>query len=572
MRRAILAGRNVLGFDGELLLSIIPTVIRQFSGVYTELAEKNDIVLRYASIEEKQFRRTLDDGAGRLESLLDGLAPGSKLSGDDAFTLFATYGFPLELTIESAAEHNIDVDKARFTELIEEHAKISHGGRVREVMQVNEVVRVLRDMSYKPTEFTGYDEISTKAKVLAIFSGSHSVTEASEGQSVRIVLDKTPFYAESGGQVGDTGSISGDGFEASVSDTQKDSGYFFHDVEVTAGVVKIFDHVSAKIDEKRRFAIRQNHTSTHLLHKALQSVLGSHVQQRGSLVSADKLRFDFSHDQALTEAESRKVEEYVNDLILRDLPVGTLVKPIDEAREMGAMMLFGEKYGDTVRVVQVGSESLEFCGGTHLSHTSQAGSFKLLSEGSSQAGVRRIEALTGRSALAFRTEQERILSTVAAHLKTAPGSVLATVEKLQSDLKAAEKELHELKRTAAGSLAETLAASAKDASGFKYVAVVIDEEMDGGALRELADNLLDRLKEGVVALGAKSGDRASLAVKASKSVLENKNINAGSIIKAAAQVVGGGGGGKPNFAQAGGKDPSKLADAIALAEELILKA
>ncbi|MDR3707144.1 MAG: alanine--tRNA ligase [Capsulimonadaceae bacterium] len=569
MRRAILAGRNILGYDGELLVNVIPTIVEQYAQYYPELVAKNDIILRYASIEERQFRRTLDAGTQRLEALLSDIPKGGNVSGEDAFTLFATFGFPLEMTVELASEYGVGVDRERFEVLLEEHARVSHGGREREVMLVNAVVPKLRDAHVPESQFVGYDSESADSRISAIIVGNDLVKSASEGQTVRIVLNRTPFYAESGGQVGDLGRLAGEGFEATVSDTRKEGGFYFHEAEIVAGSLSVGDAVTAHVDSIRRQAIRRNHSSTHLLHKALQLVLGDHVQQRGSLVGPDKLRFDFSHDKALTADELRQVEALVNEKILSDLPVDTLVKPIDEAREMGAMMLFGEKYGATVRVVRVGDYSIEFCGGTHLSRTSQAGIFKITSEGSSQAGVRRIEAVTGEQALLKTLDQERILQEVSGLLKTPPALLATAVEKLQADLRSREKELSALQKAASGGLASELATSALDIGGFKLVAKSLGESADADSLRSLADDILDRLKSGVVVLAGSAGGRVALAVKVSKNLIDDKGLNAGQIVKAAAAACGGGGGGRPDFAQAGGKDPARIVDALAAAETLI---
>lgn len=355
---------------------------------------------------------------------------------------------------------------------------------------------------------------------------------------------------------------------AEVSDTQKDSGYWFHTATLTAGELRVGERLDAQIDAGRRASIQRNHTTTHLLHKALQEVLGSHVQQRGSLVAPDRLRFDFAHDKSLTGNETRMVEGLVNEKILEDIPVQTFEKPIAEAQEMGAMMLFGEKYGDVVRVVQAGEYSMEFCGGTHLAHTSQAGLFKIVSEGSSQAGVRRIEAVTGKAALLKTLDQERLLAEIAASLKTSPANAPALVEKLQIELKQREKELSALQKSAAGGQVDTLIAGASTAHGFPLIVHTLGEGADADAVRTLADEVLNKLPSGVVILGAVGGGKVSLAVKVSKDLV-TRGVHAGNIVKAAAQVVGGGGGGRPDFAQAGGKDPSKLGEALATAERLV---
>jgi alanyl-tRNA synthetase len=368
--------------------------------------------------------------------------------------------------------------------------------------------------------------------------------------------------------VGDTGWINGKSGAFGVSDTQKDSCYWFHAGVVTVGELTVGDQVDAHIDSERRANIQRNHTTTHLLQKALQTVLGAHVQQRGSLVAPDRLRFDFAHDKGMTPSEVRQVEGIVNEKIMEDIPVRIFEKPIDEAKAMGAMMLFGEKYGDVVRVVQAGDYSMEFCGGTHLQHTSQAGLFKLVSESSSQAGVRRIEAVTGKSALIRTIDQERILSDVAGTLKTSPANVVTSIEKLQQQLREKERELQSLQKAATGGLVDELTAAAKDVNGTRVVTYAVADGTDADALRTLADEVLNRLKSGVVILGGTGGGKVSLAVKVSKDQVE-RGVHAGNIVREAAKVAGGGGGGRPDFAQAGGKDPSKITEALETAERLV---
>jgi alanyl-tRNA synthetase len=456
---------------------------------------------------------------------------------------------------------------ARYDELWQQHLLVSEGGKTREVFS-DSVVPALRERDVQKTLFVGYSEAKTRGQITAIVRQGSLVETTSEGETVQIVLDQTPFYAEAGGQVGDTGQLHGDSGAAEVSDTQKDSGYWFHTATVTAGTLSVGDAVDAEIDGGRRFSIQRNHTTTHLLHKALQQVLGSHVQQRGSLVAPDRLRFDFSHDKALTGEETRQVEGLVNEKILDDLAIRTFEKPIAEAKEMGATMLFGEKYGDIVRVVEAGDYSLEFCGGTHLAHTSQAGLFKITSEGSSQAGVRRIEAVTGKRALMRTLDQERLLSDIAASLKTSPMNAPASVEKLQVELKQKERELTTLQKAAAGGQVDALLAAAKTDFGFPLVVHAVTGNIDGDTLRTLAEEALNKLKSGVVILGGAEGGKVSLAVRVSKDLVA-RGVHAGNIVKTAAPIVGGGGGGRPDAAQAGGKDPSKLADALAAAERLV---
>ncbi|HEX5324805.1 MAG TPA: alanine--tRNA ligase, partial [Capsulimonadaceae bacterium] len=534
MRRAILAGRNALGFEKPFLTETLPTIIEQYGETYPELKEKQGSILRYAEIEEANFRRTLAEGSHRLEGLLAAKKAGESLSSEDAFTLHTTYGFPVEMTTELAGERGIGVDASKLQALLDEHAEISAGGKDMSAAQINTIVPALREAHVTPTHFAGYGGYETEARVKAIVKGGKLVDAASEGDVVQIVLDATPFYAEAGGQVGDTGWIRAQAGELTVDDTQKDAGYYFHKGTVSAGEIKVGDVVQAEIDLTRRQAIMRNHSTTHLLHTALQRVLGTHVQQRGSLVSPDKLRFDFSHEKGMTQDEIRRVEAIVNEEILADLPIETMEKPIDEAKKMGAMMLFGEKYGSVVRVVQMGDFSLEFCGGTHLGHTSQAGLFKVMSESSSQAGVRRIEAITGKHALLKTLDQERILHEAASALKTSPTSLVASVEKLQAELRARERELATLQKTAAGGQVEKLVAEAQTVDGTRLVSRAVGDGADAESLRTLADEVLDRLKSGVVILGGAGGGKVSLAVKVSRDLTE-RGLHAGNIVKTAAQ-------------------------------------
>ncbi len=571
MRRALLAGRGTLGLDKPFLADILPTVIEQRQSDYPELARRQSTILRYARMEESQFRRTLDAGTSRLAALLDSdfVKQSRTVTGDDAFLLFTTYGFPPEMTQELAGEQSVTVDMARFAELLEQHAIISEGGKTREVF-VDSILPALRETGARATLFVGYSEPHTQSPIVAIVKDGQLVSTAAEGEFAQIVLDQTPFYAEAGGQVGDTGFLHGEAGAFQVNDTQKEGGYTFHRGQVTNGELRVGDSIDAQIDAARRLAIARNHTTTHLLHRALQDILGPHVQQRGSLVSPERLRFDFAHDRAMTPSEVRQTEGLVNEKILDNLSVRTSEKPIEDARQMGAMMLFGEKYGDVVRVVQMEDFSLEFCGGTHLAQTAQAGLFKIVGESSTQAGVRRIEAVTGKSALMRTLDQERLLQDIAGTLKTSVTGTLASVERLQADLRERERELGALHKAAAGGMADTLFATAHTQNNVTIIRQTLADNADADTLRTLADDLINRLKSGVVILGSVPHGKVTLAVKASKDMVA-KGVHAGNIVREAAKVAGGGGGGRPDFAQAGGKDPGKLADALDMAAKMALE-
>jgi alanyl-tRNA synthetase len=570
MRRAVLAGRNRLSFDKPFLTDAIPAIIDQYKEFYPELPGKAESILRYASMEEGQFRRTLETGTTRIASILDTRKPGDKITGDEAFTLFTTYGFPVEMTSELASEREVGVDMDSYLAKMEEHAKISEGNKERAVFTKG-TEELLRNAGVSETVFTGYTQTQSKAKVAAILQNDQLIESLSEGIDAQIVLESTPFYAESGGQVGDTGEITTEHGVFQVLDTQKSGGYYFHSGRITLGEIKKGDEIDAKVDAVRRLSIQRNHSATHLLHKALQLTLGSHVQQRGSRVDPDKLRFDFSHDKGMTADEIARVEEIVSNEILNALPIETAEKPIDEAKQMGAMMLFGEKYGDIVRVVKMGDFSVEFCGGIHLNNTAEAGLFRIASEASAAAGIRRIEALTGFGALEQSRTERELISKASATLKTTPSNLLDAVDRIQTELKAKTKELNQALKAAASGEVSNLAESAESLANAKLVVAKVTSATDADSLRSMADDLLDRLKSGAVVLAAVADGKVLLASKVSADQTA-KGAHAGNAVKAAAQIVGGGGGGKPDFAQAGGKDPSKLDEALAAAKvELVGK-
>ncbi len=569
MRRAILAGRNRLGLDQPLLVEAIPTIIQQYSEFYPELPAKQDMILRYAAAEEQQFRRTLESGSARLQTALDAKKPGEKVTGDEAFTLFATYGFPVEMTSELASERGIDVDLDEFAAKMAEHAVISEGDKQREVFGADTVGH-LRDAGIETTRFTGYDTSSSQGKVLAILREGAEASKLSVGDEGQIVLNVTPFYAEAGGQVADTGIIIGERGVFDVADTQKSGGYYLHSGKVRDGELRSGDTVTAEIDVERRRDIQRNHSATHLLHKALQMTLGGHVQQRGSLVAPDRLRFDFSHDKPLTSDEIAAIEAIVNDEILADLPVEVMETNLDDAKKMGAMMLFGEKYGSVVRVVKMGDFSLEFCGGTHLDHTAQTGPFRIVKQESVQSGVRRIEAVTGKAALRQSRDDRAMIQHTASLLNTPPDQLIGAVERIQSELKSKSKELATTQSKLALGQVDQIVGQAQTVGKFKVAIQQASSIPDADALKSLATATLARLSSGVVMLSAVIEQRPSLVVVASADAVAS-GIHAGNIVKSAAQIVGGGGGGRPDAAQAGGKDPSKLDDALEAARTIIIE-
>ena len=571
MRRAIVAGIRTLGFtDDQFLDKSVPTVVAVMQDAYPELTDRLDYILGQVRTEETQFRNTLKRGL----SLLDELLERGSLSGEEAFDLYQTNGLPFEVTQEVAAERGIVVDRASYETAETVHAAASgKGSKATWVTGDEDLKELLRSLPL--TKFVGYTGTAAPARIVGIVVEGkpvQSVTASRPDTQADILLDISPFYAESGGQIGDTGEIKTDRSSFSVNDTKKQNGLWFHTGVIQVGTLRVGDEVSATVDLDRRRDIMRNHTATHLLHKALRDHLGTHVQQRGSLVAADKLRFDFSQPRPLTEDDVMFIEDAVNTAIQSELPVEIKELPIDEARNLGAMMLFGEKYGDVVRVVSVGGEySREFCGGTHVQNASNIGLFRLVSEGSAAAGVRRIEAFTGRGAESFDKANAETLKQVSQLLGVKPDATPDAVEKLQAELKALKAELAKQRQTQSGNQAASLVETAKSIGTVKAVIAQAEGIADGQALSGLADDVLNRIGSGVVLLAANADGKALFVVKASKDAVA-AGAHAGNLVKAAATTAGGGGGGRPDFAQAGGKDASKIADALAAAEAVLVGA
>jgi alanyl-tRNA synthetase len=553
MRRAIVAGRRHLGFGSEVFLDrAVPGVIENMKDAYPDLALRQETILAAVKAEESLFADTLENGLGRLE---DALAKKS-LSGEEAFTLFATYGLPLEVTEEIAKENNLTVDREAFERAQQKHALDSGKGNKKTWILTDEKTKQLM-RSLKPTEFVGYEKFSTDSTILGIIVDGKPVDTLRVGQEAEIILGTTSLYAESGGQVGDRGVIHAPQANLVVTDTQKSEGIWRHTAQVEFGIVSVGEKVQVKTD-KTRFDIRRNHTATHLVHKALRQVLGTHVSQKGSLVDSEKLRFDFSHHAALTDDELEEIEERVNGAIAFRLPVEIIETSQDDARERGAMMLFGEKYGDVVRMVSVGGDySIELCGGLHVSNAEDIGLFRIVSESSAAAGIRRIEAVTGRGAYEYLKKRDEVLQDVAQKLSTRPDAVPEAIERLQGQLKELQAELKVLKSQAAGSLADELLKNAVEKDGLKLIVQPVETE----DVAALADEVIGKIGSGLVLLGAESNGKLVFVAKATKDAV-GKGIHCGNLVKAAAQVAGGGGGGRPDFAQAGGRDVTQLDNAL----------
>ena len=570
LRNSVVKGR-ALGFDKPFLASLVSTVVEIMGDVYHEIADRQVYIEKIISSEEDKFRSTLQSGLQRLEDQIAMAASTAdkKLDGEAAFTLYDTYGFPLELTKEIAAEKGIDVDVDGFKTAMEEQRKRAReasdfatnlfGGGGTVVLELEKTIA--------PTKFVGYEEIAENATVLAIIKGEELVLTAAEGDKVELVLDVTPFYAASGGQVGDTGEITAKDAALEVLDTLKVSRFFLHEAKVASGSISVGDEVQCKVDKERRMAIARNHTGTHLLHAALRQVLGEHALQSGSVVEPGRLRFDFSHFQAVTSEELNAIEDEVNSMILADVQANVTVTNIDEARKMGATALFGEKYGDEVRVVRMGEFSIELCGGTHLKHTSQVGLFKILSESSIGAGLRRIEAVTGYGVVKYMHDLEDQLQQIADVLGAPQSEVVAVADRTASALRETQKEINQLKSKGAAERASELADSASIVGDVKYVTTTLPT-VDVPTLQKLADVVAEKLKPGVVVLAGVADGKVLFVAKVTPDLID-KGFHAGNMIREVAKIAGGGGGGKPEFAQAGGKDASKVDEALNKAVEII---
>jgi alanyl-tRNA synthetase len=570
IRNSVVKGR-MIGLDKGFLTNLIPDVVEIMGGVYPEVRDRQGYVEKVIASEEEKFRRTLDMGLQRLEDQIEIASKSAekRIDGEAAFTLYDTYGFPLEITRAIAKENSITVDESGFAAAMEEQRK-----RAKEASDIPAAlfgeggsVVIELEKTVEPTRFLGYDQVFAEACVQAIVNRDELVTLSSEGEESEIVLDVTPFYAESGGQVGDTGEITSDKAVLEVLDTVKSSHFFFHKCRVRKGTVSVGDKVRCTVDQQRRQSIARAHSATHLLHAALRKVLGEHALQSGSVVEPDRLRFDFSHFQAVSPSELRAIEDEVNAYILADATATTVVTDIEHAREMGAMALFGEKYGSEVRVVRMGDISIELCGGTHLEHTSQVGLMKIVSESSIGAGLRRIEAVTGKVALEWIHQIEDTLRATSAVLGVSPSELPASAERVIQAFKEAQREIDQLKSKSAVEEAGELVASVKQAGSARFVTASIPTA-DVSTLQKLADSVADKLQSGVVILAGVSDGKVVFVGKVTQDLVA-RGFHAGNLLRDVAKVTGGGGGGKPEFAQAGGKDTEKVPEALARAAELI---
>ncbi len=573
LRRAARHGR-LLGIKEPFLYQVAETVIHENAGAYPELKEKQELIIRIIRHEEESFARTIDNGTDRLNDMIAALKQESKtvLAGKDAFTLSDTYGFPIDLTVEMAEEQGISVDEEGFRACMEEQKQRARADRASKV-KTSWGGDVTAPKGTPKTEFTGYASNAESAKVLAILCDGAAVDTLEEGKNAVVVLDRTPFYAESGGQVGDTGEIAvyAEG-EAevtfAVADTRKDGdGRFLHMGTLELGTLKVGDAVSAKIDTDRRSAVMRNHTSAHLLQAALRSVLGDHVHQAGQLVDAARCRFDFSHFSAVSAEELAKVEQIINREILAAQPVTTQEMPIEEAKKLGAMALFGEKYGDVVRVVTAGDSSIEFCGGTHVSNTAQIGLCKIVSESSVAAGVRRIELVTGANVLKLLAQTEQTLADAAKALKLAnPAELPEKCAAISNELRDKTREIEQLNQKLANSQLADLFTGAEELNGIKIVSAKL-ADVKPDTLRKLGDQIRDREEHVIALLAGVSGNGGNFYCVCSKSAVA-KGAHAGRIIQQAAAATGGKGGGRPDSAMGGIGDAAKVGAALSSLKEI----
>lgn len=569
LRRAARHGR-LLGIKNAFLADLCESVIEVSGEAYPELIEKKDYILKILSTEENSFYKTIDKGMELLKSVIEEMkASGKKvMDGKESFRLYDTYGFPIDLTKEILEEEGFDLEEEAFEKEMKLQKQRAREARAEtNYMGADETVYHKLDVNIK-TEFVGYQENKVSdAKIIALVSKNEISKTASAGDEVSLFLDKTPFYAQSGGQVGDHGKLKTETGIVEITDCVKVvGGKVAHIGIVTEGNISVGDIVTAEINVFMRMASARNHSATHLLQKALRTVLGNHVEQAGSFVSPERLRFDFTHFSALTEEELKKVEKIVNEKILENNSVETEETSMEQARKKGAMALFGEKYGEVVRIVSMG-DSVELCGGTHVLNTSQIGSFKIVSENGIASGVRRIEALTGTEALKHYQMQEELLQKVCFSIKVKPENLLKKVEQILAEQKEVSKELQKLKDKIAESAVEEILNEKIEINGVCVICAQV-KEADGNALRTMGDQMKDKLKSGVIVLASGKDTKVNLIAMATDDVVK-KGVHAGNIIKAVATICGGGGGGRPNMAQAGGKDASKIKEALEKAKEVL---
>jgi len=567
MRRAIRYGRNI-GLEKPFLHETARIVSDIMASAYPDLKEADSFITNVIKNEEVRFSETLDNGLRLLEDTLTELKEKGKTSvpGRMIFKLYDTFGFPVDIVRDVVRDQNMSLDMDGFNAAMEKQKVQS-----RSVATFSKLSDAYKNLSAAgiQSEFLGYDTLTCNSKILVIVKDGDEIQKAGKGEEVELVVEKTPFYGESGGQAGDTGEISADDFKMDVADTLKDpTGLIIHKGKIVKGSIKKGEEITLAVTGGKRSKTALNHTATHILHAALRNVLGDHVKQAGSLVAPDRLRFDFTHFSSLSTDDLNQIETFVNDRIRENIPVNSTEMNAEEAFKTGATALFEEKYGDQVRVVSLGDFSKEFCGGTHTDRTGNIGLFKITGESSVAAGVRRIEALTGASAVEYIQNAVWAVNEAAGILKEKPEALAERIKKLIAAQKSLEKEKEQLKAKMAMMSVGAPGEEYKEINGIKVLAKKVSID-NPGALRELADNFRDKIKSGVIVLGAVSGSKVLLIAIVTKDLTDR--FHAGNIVKEVASVVGGGGGGRPDMAQAGGTKPEKLDQAIEKAYEIIGK-
>jgi len=567
LRRAARHGR-LLGVKGEFLYTVADTVIDESKQGYPELDEKRDYIKKIIRIEEEKFSKTIEGGLAILGSYIEETKNSGKtvLSGENAFKLNDTYGFPIDLTVEICEEQGLSVDREGFDAQLKIQKETARKNRKDgSSWDDDSAVNVKADA----TEFVGYDSLEAESEILALVADGGEADAIGAGEEGVVIVAKSPFYAEMGGQSGDIGSVTTKTGKAKVIDTKKNGdNVYFHIVKVEEGSISKGDTATLSVCKANRMAVCRNHSTTHLLHKALKEVLGTHVAQAGSEVTSKRLRFDFSHFEAMTADEIKAVEKLVNEAILEAMPINVQELNIEEAKKLGATAQFGEKYGDVVRVVSMGDYSVEFCGGTHLTNTAQAGLFKIVSESGVAAGVRRIEAVTGKGVLEILNNAQATVNNIADTIKSSVHEVETKAQSLVDENKNLKRELESIKSKMANSGLSSLVDNAPEINGIKVVASRLDDGLDMNALRNAGDNLKQKLECAVIVLASAAEGKVNIVAMATKDAIA-KGAHAGNIIREVAKTCGGGGGGKPDSAQAGGKDESKIAEALELVKTLL---
>ncbi|NUU98666.1 alanyl-tRNA synthetase [Marinitoga sp. 1154] len=563
LRRALRHGA-LLGKKEPFMNEIIDVVIEYYGDVYPEISEKASFIKNIVEAEEKRFLETLDKGTEKLMDYIKN-SKNNIIDGGFAFELYDTYGFPLDITREIAEENNFSVDEEefnRYMELQRQRARDAAGEK--EYTKINKAFKYIGD-ELKTTEFTGYENLKDESEILYIVKDEEILENAKKGEEIVVITSKTPFYAEKGGQIGDTGVIKNEKFEFKVVDTKIiNNEVIGHYGKILNGEIKVGEKATLEVDKKRRNAIKKNHTATHLLHKALREVLGAHVKQAGSLVTDEKLRFDFTHYESVSKKDIRKIEELINEKILENIKVITEIKALEDAKNENAMALFEEKYGDKVRVVKIADFSSELCGGTHVSYTGEIGLFKILSETAVSAGVRRIEAITGMKTLEYVNDLENKINTISEHLEVAQEIIVPRILTLLEKIKEQEKEIKRLQeKLTSQSLGVFTIKKYDDIE----IYMKIFEGVASDVLRNVTDIAENKIKSGIIILFNKKDKKVNFIVKVTKDL--SGKYHAGNIARKIAKELGGGGGGRPDFAQAGGKDPSKINDIISNIKDYI---